>query len=107
MFSAKYLTLFIVSMMMTSTAVVAGPAPVTEVLVAKDQCNDEIGRCDENGCAGAFPKPDDIRGTCTQGQFKDCPCNKCGDINGSCSDNGCFGVNNICTRGTFQGCPCN
>ncbi|KAJ7134023.1 hypothetical protein C8R43DRAFT_1133038 [Mycena crocata] len=103
MFSAETL-FFLATMLATALAV---PAADANELVAKDNCNNHLGRCDQNGCAGIFPDPNAIHGTCTAGDFIGCPCNKCGDSNGSCSDNGCFGVDGVCTAGNFQGCPCN
>ncbi|KAJ6477840.1 hypothetical protein C8R47DRAFT_1219745 [Mycena vitilis] len=102
---AKNFTFFCLAAMMTS--VIAGPAVDLDGLVAKDNCNNNLGRCDQNGCAGVYPDPSATHGTCTAGEFNGCPCNKCGNNNGGCNDNGCFGQNGVCTAGNFQGCPCN
>ncbi|KAJ7436084.1 hypothetical protein B0H11DRAFT_1937034 [Mycena galericulata] len=87
--------------------VIASPAAEVNDLVTKDNCNDHLGRCDQNGCAGVFANPTALHGTCTAGTYNGCLCNKCGDTNGSCNDNGCVGVSSVCTEGEFQGCPCN
>ncbi|KAJ7847664.1 hypothetical protein B0H13DRAFT_2362366 [Mycena leptocephala] len=95
MFSKTFNFVFLATRMAT---VIASPAAEVNVngLVAKDNCNDHLGRCDQNGCAGVYPDPNSTHGACTAGQFNGCPCNKCGDTNGSCNDNV-----------LFQGCPCN
>ncbi|KAJ6477851.1 hypothetical protein C8R47DRAFT_1219759 [Mycena vitilis] len=103
MFSAKNFTFFCLAVL---TAVIAGPAAELNGLVAKDNCNNFLGRCDQNGCAGVYTDPNALHGTCTAGTFDGCPCNKCGNTNGACTDNGCFGENGVCTAGIFQGCPC-
>ncbi|KAF8551589.1 hypothetical protein OG21DRAFT_1512562 [Imleria badia] len=74
-----------------------------------NNCQDYIGNCFQNGCAGVFPSPSDTIGTCSAGTYNGCPCDKCGSGDGyvgSCSANGCNGVQGTCTAGTYQGCPC-
>ncbi|KAJ7673757.1 hypothetical protein DFH06DRAFT_1318883 [Mycena polygramma] len=96
--------LFFATLMATA---IAGSASGINRLEAKENCNNNLGRCDQNGCAGIYNPPNSLHGTCTEGSFKDCPCNRCGDSNGGCNDNGCFGENGACTQGIFAGCPCN
>ncbi|KAJ7673756.1 hypothetical protein DFH06DRAFT_1123428 [Mycena polygramma] len=105
MYSAKTFNfLFLATLMATA---IAGSASGINRLEAKDNCNNNLGRCDENGCAGVYNPSNSLHGTCTEGSFKDCPCNRCGDSNGGCNDNGCFGDNGACTQGIFAGCACN
>lgn len=74
-------------------------------LVARQNCQNHIDRCDQNGCAGAYSSNQFI-GVCTQGQWAGCPCNRCGNNIGSCNDNGCQGNGGRCTAGLFVGCQC-
>ncbi|KAN0074561.1 hypothetical protein V8E55_011610 [Tylopilus felleus] len=73
-----------------------------------------VNRCDcllgTTGCSPSFSYPSNTVGTCTQGTYNGCPCEKCGGGSGyvgSCSNNGCNGVSGKCTSGNYDGCPCN
>ncbi|OJJ54881.1 hypothetical protein ASPSYDRAFT_71459 [Aspergillus sydowii CBS 593.65] len=53
---------------------------------ASDNCQDNLGNCYGNGCAGVFENPNDTVGQCTAGTWKGCPCEKCGGGNGRVLD---------------------
>ncbi|THV04253.1 hypothetical protein K435DRAFT_851075 [Dendrothele bispora CBS 962.96] len=99
----------------TAVALVSGTPTVENraehgLVSRQDNCQNFIGNCFQNGCAGTFANPGDTIGTCTAGMFNGCPCEKCGSgtgFTGGCGENGCNGVQGTCTAGTFQGCPCN
>ncbi|KAJ5630997.1 uncharacterized protein N7484_011097 [Penicillium longicatenatum] len=77
---------------------------------ATDNCQDNLGDCYSNGCAGVFENPNDTTGQCTAGTWKGCPCEKCGGGNGyvgACDANGCAGYQGVCMSGDYQGCGCN
>ncbi|KAJ7738111.1 hypothetical protein B0H16DRAFT_1570855 [Mycena metata] len=104
MLSAKTFNLFFLAAIMGT--VVARPANFSSALVARNSCDDHLGRCDLNGCDGAFPNGG-VEGICQgAGKFLGCPCNRCGDNPGRCSANGCLGFDGGCSSGKFAGCPC-
>ncbi|KAH7138398.1 hypothetical protein B0J11DRAFT_514330 [Dendryphion nanum] len=70
-------------------------------------CNNQVGRCDKNGCTPKFANAWSLIGYCTKGTYKDCPCDKCNNQTDKCSKNGCNGSRGICQSGKYQGCQCN